>query len=497
LTPTSQDFGNVIVGQVSSPISFIFTNSSSATEIVQSVYISPAGSDFTTQASSTCTSVPAGGTCSFTITFSPSASGQRTATLYVNSNDATSPQLTAALTGAGVAPTTTATLTPSSASFGSVTVGTTSTAQQFTLTNTGNTAIGNISVGTSTNFAATPNCGSTLAPGANCSINVVFIPTAAGSLTGTLTVNSTSSNGPQTAALSGNGLSNLRGLTLSTYALDMGSFEVAAGVQGLGASAAQQVYVTNNDTTTVTFSQSLTTSGIAFPVSGDFLSNNNCGQTLAAGASCRLNLYFKPTATGTRVGSLTIVSTASNGTQTLTLSGIGTDYTMAANPATVTVVQGSTAIFPIALTPISGYSNTINFSCQGLTATGTSCSSLQATLGPAATVNFRVSTTPKNLGGVIAGTFPNSKLHTMYDWLLCIAGILALLLAARTRQIARAAGLLALLLALLWPAGGCSGKQPTPDPNATPPGTYSFTLTAVDNAQQQKTLSLTLVVAAQ
>jgi hypothetical protein len=64
-------------------------------------------------------------------------------------------------------------------------------------------------------------------------------------------------------------------------------------------------------------------------------------------------------------------------------------------------------------------------------------------LGPAATVNFRVSTTPKNLGGVIAGTFPNSKLHTMYDWLLCIAGILALLLAARTRQIARAGAALA------------------------------------------------------
>jgi hypothetical protein len=57
--------------------------------------------------------------------------------------------------------------------------------------------------------------------------------------------------------------------------------------------------------------------------------------------------------------------------------------------------------------------------------------------------------------------------------------------------------LLALLLGLLWPAGGCSGKQPTPDPDATAPGTYSFTLTGVDATGDSKTLPLTLVVTAQ
>jgi hypothetical protein len=70
-------------------------------------------------------------------------------------------------------------------------------------------------------------------------------------------------------------------------------------------------------------------------------------------------------------------------------------------------------------------------------------------------------------------------------------------LVGRTRRLARAAGLLALLLALLWPTGGCSGKQPTPDPNATPPGTYTFTVVTIDTLQLTKTVSLTLVVKAQ
>jgi len=497
LTPASHDFGSVIVGQTSSPATtFTFTNSSSSTEIVQSVYISPPGSDFSTQSSGNCTTVTAAGSCSFTITFTPTATGSRNATLYVNSNDATSPQLTATLTGTGIAATTTATLTPASANFGSVTVGNSSTAQQFTLTNTGNTTIGNISAGTSGDFSAVYGC-TTLAPSATCTIDVTFLPSAAGSRNGTLTVNSSSSSSPLTAALSGTGLSNLSGLTLSTYALDLGSFEVGAGAYGQGASPAFPVFVTNNDTTAVTFAQPLTSQGIAFPVVGDFLSNNNCGKTLAAGATCGMNLYFKPTTTGTRIGSLTIVSTASNGTQTLTLSGNGTDYTAAGNPDTVTVTQGGTAVFPIVLTPISGYSHPISLSCQALPATGTGCSSLQATLGPATTVNFSVATTPKNLYGVIGGTAVPGNSRSLRTWLLCLCSLLALVLVGRTRRLARTAGLLALLLALLWPAGGCSGKQPTPDPNATPPGTYTFTVVTIDTLQLTKTVSLTLVVKAQ
>jgi hypothetical protein len=49
--------------------------------------------------------------------------------------------------------------------------------------------------------------------------------------------------------------------------------------------------------------------------------------TLAPGASCTYSAKFTPTATGTRTGTITIYSTASNSTVTLPLSGIGTTTT--------------------------------------------------------------------------------------------------------------------------------------------------------------------------
>ena len=49
--------------------------------------------------------------------------------------------------------------------------------------------------------------------------------------------------------------------------------------------------------------------------------------TLAPGASCTYSAKFTPTATGTRTGTITIYSTASNSTVTLPLTGIGTTTT--------------------------------------------------------------------------------------------------------------------------------------------------------------------------
>jgi len=498
LTPASQDFGNVVVGQTSNPpVTFTFSNSSGASETVTSVVISPSGSDFSTPNSSNCTTVASGGSCSFTITFTPSAAGTRSATLTVSSTDANNPTLTSSLTGTGVAPTTTSTLTPSSSNFGSITVGQSSSGTQFTLTNTGNTTIGNITVGASGDYSATYGC-STLAPTATCPITVVFSPTGTGTRTGTLTVSSTSSSSPLTAGLTGTGLSSNPGLILSTYSADLGSFEVHAGAMGNGSAGPVQVYMVNNDTATITFSAPLTSQGPAFPTSGDFAENNNCGQTLAPGVSCRINAYFIPTTTGTRVGSITIASNASNGTQTLALSGNGTDYAVVVNPTSVSVKQGDTAVYAVSLTPVSGYNNTIAFDCSTLTAKGTGCSGITAvTLGPATTVNLSVTTTSTTLYGVTPSGLAMPQRHTALGWMLCVTGLLALALAGRSRRLAHAAGLLALLLALLLPAGGCSGKQPGPNPDATPPGTYNFTLKLIDSQQLSKQVNLTLVVTAQ
>jgi len=60
--------------------------------------------------------------------------------------------------------------------------------------------------------------------------------------------------------------------------------------------------------------------------------------TLAPGASCLYSSKFTPTATGTRTGTITIYSTASNSTVMLPLSGIGTSATagtLGVSPATL------------------------------------------------------------------------------------------------------------------------------------------------------------------
>ena len=62
---------------------------------------------------------------------------------------------------------------------------------------------------------------------------------------------------------------------------------------------------------------------ISIVASGDFAQTNKCGKTLAPGANCTLSVTFKPTAAGSRSGTLTITDNASPATQTVSLLGTG------------------------------------------------------------------------------------------------------------------------------------------------------------------------------
>jgi len=101
-----------------------------------------------------------------------------------------------------------ASLSPTSLDFGNQTVNTTSTAKVVTLSSTGTAPLTISSIATSGNYAQTNNCGSSLAAGANCAINVTFTPTATGTRTGTLTVTDNASGSPHTASLTGVGVAS-------------------------------------------------------------------------------------------------------------------------------------------------------------------------------------------------------------------------------------------------------------------------------------------------
>lgn len=101
-------------------------------------------------------------------------------------------------------------LSPSSLTFASQAVNTTSAAQTVTLSNPGNGALSITSIAASGDFPETNNCGTGL-PGstgtalAACSISVTFKPTAVGTRTGSVSITDNASGSPQTVSLSGTG----------------------------------------------------------------------------------------------------------------------------------------------------------------------------------------------------------------------------------------------------------------------------------------------------
>jgi len=96
------------------------------------------------------------------------------------------------------------TATPSSLTFATQNVGSTSAAQTVTVRNSGTAAVTLSGVATgSAEFGQTNTCGASLAAGASCTVNVTFTPAGSGARTGTLTVSNSVS--PLTVALSGTG----------------------------------------------------------------------------------------------------------------------------------------------------------------------------------------------------------------------------------------------------------------------------------------------------
>jgi hypothetical protein len=98
---------------------------------------------------------------------------------------------------------------PTNLAFGNQPYDATSTAQTVTLSNPGNATLSITGIAVTganaSDFAQTNTCGSSVAAGANCTIAMMFTPSAAGTRTATLTITDNASGSPQTVALSSTG----------------------------------------------------------------------------------------------------------------------------------------------------------------------------------------------------------------------------------------------------------------------------------------------------
>jgi len=281
--PASLTFASQTTGTTSAGQTVTITNAGTASLTVNGLTNSNA-TDFVVTSPAIPFSVGAGLSQTFTVAFAPATAGAKSATITIGSNAGS-----ASVGASGTAVTPAAlSVSPGSLVFGNTKVGTISPAQAVTITNTGGTAMAFTSISKGgknpLQFAQTNNCPASLAAGASCTVNVTFNPTwdSAVPMSALINVNVVAPAVSQAVAISGTTLTTSYTLAPSSLAF----------VSPLNVQSVAQTMTVTNDSATALAINSITIGGMN-PL--QFAQTNNCPASLAAGASCTVNVTFKPT----------------------------------------------------------------------------------------------------------------------------------------------------------------------------------------------------------
>ena len=306
-SPSSVAFGNINVGSdQSSTVTLSNTGGSSLT--ISAATASGAEFSMSGLSSSLPLTLTAGQSTSFTVLFSPTASGAASGNVSITSNGS-NPNLSIPLSGTGVTPGA-LTANPTSLPFGSVQVGNSANLSE-TLTNTGGSSLTITQANVTGAVFSISGLSLPLTLKANQSVTftATFAPTSAGAASGSLSVVSNASNSPLNIALSGTGTAAGQ-LAVSPTSLSFGNVV---------------------DGTSSALNGSLTASGATVKVSSASLNNSefvlsgiSLPVTLAAGHSASFTVTFTPQASGATSASLSFSSNASNSPTVQTMTGTGT-----------------------------------------------------------------------------------------------------------------------------------------------------------------------------
>jgi hypothetical protein len=340
----SENFGSSALGSNISGQPVAVLNGGEQTLIISAIdLVGPNAGDFSTVGQGGCigTSIPPGPTpyCSLDVDFTPSIGGPEEAFLAVTDNAPGSPQLLE-LKGIGEAPH--AQVLPASLSFGSQPVNTVSAGQIVTITNTGNQTLtfaqGSFLVppfNVQQNQCSYPNSG-TLAPGASCTMQIVFAPTTGLAQEQLQIVDNSDyqSNAQQVVALGGTGSSPAPLAQVSPSSLTFGSTLVGA------TSPAQNVVLQNQGSAALDVSAIAIsgTNAADFEISATGTTCATAGGTVAAGAQCTVAVAFAPQSAGSsKVATLSFTDNDATSPQNVALSGSAT------SPPSLTVSPGTLA----------------------------------------------------------------------------------------------------------------------------------------------------------
>jgi len=360
MTPSSFNFGNLVVGKkVSQTATVLNTGNTSINVTAASV----SSGQFAVSGITMPLSLAVGQSSTFQVWFDPSAAGTVTGTLTIQTdNGAASGQV--ALTGVATTPPQQISVSSTTLNLGSAIVGATANGS-LTLTNTGgaNLIISLISVSGGPFGVSGITTPSTVAPGGSATVNVSFIPKTAGIDSGSISITSNDPNAPTTTvSLTGTGTSSAVAPTITTQLINQtvtagqtAMFTVVAG----GTAPLNYQWQKNGVNIAGATASSYTTLATATTDSGstfDVVVSNTAGSVTSAAAKLTVNAaVVAPTITTQPVnqtvteGQTATFGVVAGGTAPLSYqwqkNGVnitgatGSSYT---TPATVTTDSGST-----------------------------------------------------------------------------------------------------------------------------------------------------------
>jgi hypothetical protein len=480
-------FPSVAAGAYGSPVSVTLTSTGNSALILEGFSIFPEA--FSAQWNCGRLLYP-GASCTIQITFAPQSPGASSAVLMIDDNSFVTDELVLEGQSPGIA----SPVTVTSVIFPGQPMGTTSSAQPVVLQNTSQAfmSISSITVSGAT-FAQSNNCPTSLSGPGSCTVDVTFSPTETGPAAGTLTVVAGAVGSPYVIPLSGTGLNPVPSLTPTTLQFNSVPVNTTSSPLPITVTAKQAA---------------LTLQGIS--TTGDFAQTNNCPSTMAASASCTVNVTFTPTAEGAHQGTLLVTDNGSNSPQTIALNGTGADFALApssGSAVSATVSPGQSALYNLSL---GGTSGTVSFACTGAPSESTcTVSPASVTLGTSATpITVSVSTTAASHSLPRYRPFPliPPTFLRVTSFLMLLALSLTFLWATARRlrhgagswryALLPLAGGMLVVLAMTACGGGGGGGGSLANPG-TPAGTYSVTVTGtmpVGSSTIIHTITLSLTI---
>ena len=206
LSPPSLSFAPQLVGARSGAQAETVTNTGTSEVVISNIALTGTNAADFSQNNTCGSNLAVGANCTINVTFTASQLGPHSASITITDNTMGSPD-SVSLSGVGLTSGPNAALSATSLAFGNQGVGTTSPTQSITLSNYGTMTLSITSISTSTNFGETDTCdGSNLSSGGNCDISVTCMPSASGSLNGTISVIDNAADSPQMVTLSATGV---------------------------------------------------------------------------------------------------------------------------------------------------------------------------------------------------------------------------------------------------------------------------------------------------